>query len=215
MRTTLLIMVMIVLSLFMGCGLSSEKNEQYSAREIVPIIEKKLNEKYARVFLVQDIAEGNKGQNFWIPYYYAKVVTDGDDRTFDATIDSDGSGITDNYESHLYGDEVEEELEMILERYSRIIFSESKVVYRESNVVSKNAEEYRKKGVAEYQACGKVSAESLDEAVRSVEELVNALQMEGFNISLAITYKNQTAILVYDYNDVMKDDTVREQFSRS
>ena len=215
MRTTLLIMVMIVLSLFMGCGLSSEKNEQYSAREIVPIIEKKLNEKYDRVFLVQDIAEGNKGQNFWIPYYYAKVVTDGDDRTFDATIDSDGSGITDNYESHLYGDEVEEELEMILERYSRIIFSESKVVYRESNVVSKNAEEYRKKGVAEYQACGKVSAESLDEAVRSVEELVNALQMEGFNISLAITYKNQTAILVYDYNDVMKDDTVREQFSRS
>ncbi len=215
MRKTLLIMVMIILSLFMGCGLSSEKNEQYSAREIVPIIEKKLNEKYGRVFLVQDIAEGNKGQNFWIPYYYAKVVTDGDDRTFDATIDSDGSGITDNYESLLYGDEVEEELEMILERYSRIIFSESKVVYRESNVVSKNAEEYRKKGVAEYQAYGKVSADSMDEAVRTVEKLVNALQIEGFNISLALTYRNQTAVLVYDYNDVMKDDTVREQFSRS
>lgn len=214
MRKILFVAVTVILSQLMGCGFIVQKDEQYSSEEIISIIEKKLNEKYDRVFFVQEIAEGNKGQNFWIPYYYAKVVTDGDHRTFDVTIDSDGSGMTDNYESLLYGDEVEEELEMILERYSRIIFSESRVVYRESDAVSKSAEEYRKKGAAEFQASGTVNADSMDEAVLPVENLVSDLQKEGFNVSLDITYKNQTAVLIYNYDDVIDADAVRKQFSR-
>ena len=210
---TILLGAVMVFSLF-GCGNKAVLGKgKFSEQDIVPVMESRLNQKYGEDFKVSSVEKGDDGVDFSKSYYLADAVCSSNGVAFKLRIETDGSGISDNYEGYLYKSEIEKEIADLFSEARGLQSSGLTVEFLFSDSASKTIDKYKKTGNAVVQTSIKVDAGTAADAADAAFDLINALQDDGYGYSLDFEWNGEHVILYRDglYEKVTKE-LIRRKF---
>jgi hypothetical protein len=207
--TTALLGLVMALSLF-GCGKESVLGK-YSEKGIIPVVEKSLEQKYKESFSISSVNNGDDGVNFSRPYYFGSATCKGNGVSFELRVETDGSGLLDNYEGYLYKSEVEEEIKEIFSSSKGIVQKKLEVEYLLSENTYGSLEQYKKSGNAAVQADVTVKANDAQEAAEVAFGLLDRLQSTGYGYGLDFEWNGDHVIL---YREGQYEKVTKEQIRR-
>ena len=208
-RKLVLIIIGISIIAFTGC-----RTVNMSDKDAAGTMEQKLLHKYGKEFTVTELKQGDDGVNFSHPYYQATAVCEDDGTTFRLHIETDSTGLKDDYEGNLYKEEIEDDIKDIELSHPDIIISNEEVVPLLSEKYCGAINQYKKSGATILMADMTVTAKNTDDAINRIFEFIDDIQNKGYGYSLDISYNN-TEVILYremDYERVTKDQ-LAEKFS--
>ena len=190
---------------------------EVSQRKAKELVVQNLEEKYGGEFEVRSVESKNAGSGALKDHIYEMEVYSNDiNDVFPVRIHRDGSRMVDEYEEHLYKEEINKEIESVERAENGWVLNEAYAYHYNSPDLqpSKSLSEYKTNPKKIMVFVTALLTENSDITAESLYNYIEQLQECGYHISLEVNYKGdvRNRVGINGENAYITSDQIRDVF---